>query len=137
MPKTARRGSAALAAVLTLAAGPAEAFCRPQAPPAPGPVRRLSDADLLRFAATSFDKRKMMFRRQVVGRHRGTLVVADHPCGDVCPTYTRRIIHYDVDVSACGRVGGVVADEFVPRGPAVMRKPYCKPAVLVRSAPDR
>jgi hypothetical protein len=127
------KGSGLTIFVVALVAisGPAEA-CRP-----PAAAKRLSDADLLRYAAAPFDKRKMMFKREVVGRHRGTLVVASHPCGDVCPAYTRRIVHYDVDVAACGRVGGVVADEFVPRGPAVMRQAFCKPAVLVQPTDKR
>ena len=105
------------------------------APPAPAPhhVRRLSDADLVRYAASKFDARQMMFRHETVGLYRGTLVVADFPCGDVCPTYTRRIIHFAVEPEACGRTpGGVVVEETVPRGIAVQRRPYCEPAVIAR-----
>jgi hypothetical protein len=94
--------------------------------------RRLTDAALVRYAASRFDARKMMFRHEVVGLHRGTLVVADFPCGDVCPQYTRRIIHYQVDMSRCSAVGGIVVDELIPLGIAVRRKPYCEPAVLAK-----
>jgi hypothetical protein len=104
--------------------------------PAPAaPVRRLSDADILRYAATRFDARKMMFHREVVGRHRGTLVVADFPCGDVCPQYTQRIIHYDVGLSSCPRIGGAIVQESVPHGIAVLRQPFCEPAVLAKAHP--
>ena len=101
------------------------------AAPTPAAPRRLSDSDLLRLAASKFDARKMMFRHDLLGVHRGVRVVADYPCGDVCPQYTRRIIHY-VAVAECGRTGGVVVSELVPRGPAVGKRDFCEPAVLAR-----
>jgi len=114
---------------IALAFAPAPA----SAQPAPHHVRRLGDADLVRYAASKFDARKMMFRHETVGRYRGTLVVADFPCGDVCPDYTRRIIHFAVEPEACGRTpGGVIVEETVPRGVAVQRRLYCEPAVIVR-----
>lgn len=92
--------SAMLAAVLGLAAG---------APPpqrARAPIRALSDADLVRYASKRFDPMKAPTGREVLGRHRGTMVVVDFPCSDVCPQETRRIIHYDVPVGDCRRVRG-------------------------------
>ena len=107
------------------------------AAPAPGAapkpaakLRNLTDADLVRYAAAPFDHRAMMFKHVVVGRHRGLIVVADHPCGDVCPQYTRRIVHYDVPPERCAKAGGVVVEEMVPVSIAVQRKPFCKPRVL-------
>lgn len=95
------------------------------------PPRKLSDADLVRYAARPFDAGRMMLKREVVGVHRGTLVVADYPCGDVCPQYTRRIIHYDVPVAGCARAHGVVVEELVPRI-AVMRQSFCEPTPIAR-----
>lgn len=92
---------------------------------------RLTDGDLVRLAAAPFDKRRMMFRRSVLGRHRGLVVVADHPCGDVCPAATRRIVHYDLAPERCARSGGVVVEELLP-GIAPTRRPFCLPAVLAR-----
>jgi hypothetical protein len=102
-----------------------------RAAPAPKP-RHVSDAQLIRYAATAFDKRKMMFKRETIGLHRGTLVVADFPCSDVCPVYTRRIIHYDVAPPQCGGVRGVVVAELYPLGIAVTKRDFCEPAVLAR-----
>jgi hypothetical protein len=99
----------------------------------PVPLRTLSDSDVSAFASAPFDKRAMMFKRVALGRHRGLPVVAIHPCGDVCPVYTRRIVHYDVPLADCGRRGGIVRQELIPRGPAVARQPFCVPAVLARS----
>lgn len=76
----------------------------------------------------------MMFKRVALGRHRGLPVVAIHPCGDVCPVYTRRIVHYDVPIADCARRGGIVREELIPRGPAVARQPFCVPAILARPA---
>jgi hypothetical protein len=111
----------------------AAALCVGSASPASATtakVRPVSDAQLLRFAATKFDPRKMMFHREIIGLHRGALVVADYPCGDVCPAYTRRIIHYDVKAADCARTGGAIVSELVPRGPAVAKRDFCEPAVL-------
>ena len=118
------------AAGLSLAAATAADACA-QRPPA---QRNLSDADIAAYAAARFDKRAMMFKRVALGRHRGLPVVAIHPCGDVCPVYTRRIVHYDVPVADCARRGGIVREQLMPRGPAVARVPFCVPAVL--AGPD-
>lgn len=121
------------AAGLALAAATAAVACG--TPPAS--LRRLSDSDISAYAAAPFDKRAMMFKRIALGRHRGLAVVAIHPCGDVCPAYTRRIVHYDVPVADCVRRGGVVREQLMPRGPAVARVPFCLPAVLAGPAPAR
>jgi hypothetical protein len=116
-----------VAALACAAAAPAAA------PPAgPQKARRIGDAELLRYAASGFDKRKMMFKRDTLGLHRGTLVVADFPCSDVCPIYTRRIIHYDVAPPDCARVGGMVVAETYPLGIAVTKRDFCEPTVLAK-----
>ena len=114
------------AAALSLASATAALACGDR----PSPPRRLSDSDLKAYAAAPFDKRAMMFKRVALGRHRGLPVVAIHPCGDVCPVYTRRIVHYDIPVADCVRRGGVVREELMPRGPAVARQTFCLPAIL-------
>lgn len=114
------------AAGLFLAAATAAAACGER----PGPLRKLSDSDIAAYAAAPFDKRAMMFKRVALGRHRGLPVVAIHPCGDVCPVYTRRIVHYEVALADCARRGGIVRQELMPRGPSVARQPFCVPAIL-------
>lgn len=115
------------AAGLAVAATAAEACGDPAAWP-------ISDSEIAAYASEKFDKRAMMFKRVALGRHRGLPVVAIHPCGDVCPAYTRRIVHYDVPLADCARRGGIVRDELMPRGPAVTRRPFCVPAILARPA---
>lgn len=100
---------------------------------AAGPVRELTDADLLAYAAKPFDRGAMMFHQVALGRHHGALVVADFPCGDVCPNYTQRIIHYDVAPGpACERIGGVVVSRAVPVSIAMTEQQFCVPAVLAK-----
>ncbi|HYI39677.1 MAG TPA: hypothetical protein VE053_05085 [Allosphingosinicella sp.] len=114
------------AAALSLAAATAAAACGEP----PASLRKLSDSDIAAYAAEPFDKRAMMFKRVALGRHRGLAVAAIHPCGDVCPVYTRRIVHYEIPIAECARRGGIVREELVPRGPAVARMPFCVPAIL-------
>lgn len=120
----------AAAAGLSVAAATAAVACGQR----PGPLRALTDSDVAAYASARFDKRAMMFKRVALGRHRGLPVVAIHPCGDVCPVYTRRIVHYDVPLADCGRRGGIVRQELMPMGPAMARKPFCVPAIL--AGPD-
>jgi hypothetical protein len=116
----------AAAAGLAFAAATAAAACGKP----PTALRKLSDSQIVAYASAPFDKRAMMFKRVALGRHRGVPVVAIHPCGDVCPAATRRIVHYDIPVSACESRGGIVRQELMPRGPAVARQPFCVPSVL-------
>src|SRR4051812_10998278 len=117
----------AVAGLMALsAAASASALARPP---------RLSDAGLVRFAGSRFDPFARTGRVRVLGVHHRTLVVVDYPCGDVCPAYTKRIVHYDVPPEACARVGGTIVDELVPRGPAVMPMPYCEPTAIVGVKP--
>lgn len=119
------------AAGLSLASATAAAACEDLSTP----KRNLSDTAIAAYAAAAFDKRAMMFKRVALGRHRGLPVVAIHPCGDVCPVYTRRIVHYDIPVADCVRRGGTVRQELMPRGPAVARQAFCVPAILARPKP--
>ena len=92
------------------------------------PTRTLTDGDIAAYAAQPFDKRAMMFKHVVLGLHHGVQVSADFPCGDICPDYTRRIIHYDLaDGSPCASVGGLDVKELIPRGPAVFPQTFCEP----------
>jgi hypothetical protein len=95
------------------------------------PTRQLTDADLVAYAAKPFDRGAMMFKHVTLGMHHGALVVADFPCGDVCPNYTVRIIHYDTPPGpACARLGGVVVSRSVPVSIAVTSQSFCVPAAL-------
>jgi hypothetical protein len=96
---------------------------------AAGPPPPVSDARILAYAHAAFDARAMMGRREVLGRRGEATVVADHPCSDICPQYTRRIVHL-LTPGACDAGGGVMRDRLVPMGVATQVKPFCVPRVL-------
>ena len=95
----------------------------------------ISDRDLLRYARSSYDKSSKMHTSEFLGVHNGQLVVADFPCSDLCPKYTKRIIHYDVEATPkeCDAVHGVIRKEDVPAGIAFRVLPFCEPRVLLKA----
>jgi hypothetical protein len=98
-------------------------------------VAPISDADLKAYAARGYDKAEKMFKHDQIGLHHGVMVVVDFPCSDVCPAYTRRIIHYAVEPGpACDKIGGVVQMMAVPVSIAVTRKPFCVPKILAEGS---
>jgi hypothetical protein len=90
----------------------------------------ISDAALLEYAASAYDKRVMMHQRVVLGLNHDTRVVAIFPCSDLCPQYTVRVIYYDVPLSRCSAAGGVEQMLRVPRGIGSTLEPFCVPKVL-------
>ena len=98
---------------------------------APSGPQPLSDRAILEHATRPYDRRAMMNQHVVLGVHHGARVVVDFPCSDICPSYTTRIVHYDVEPgAACDRVRGVVREVMVPSGIAANRRSFCVPSVL-------
>ena len=94
--------------------------------------RALDDAALLAYARQPWDKARLMHTTVPVGDYRGVPVVAEFPCGDVCPQYTQRIIHFDLPAGTdCARAGGVEAEVPVPMAITVRPKRFCFPKVLL------
>ncbi|HUO97756.1 MAG TPA: hypothetical protein VMU01_03770 [Rhizomicrobium sp.] len=90
----------------------------------------LSDAELVARVNAVFSVKETTADR-ILGVHRGLPVIVDVRCGDVCPNYTVRIIHYGLDAGAvCTRMGGDNASIAVPAGIAVTMQPFCIPHVL-------
>lgn len=86
------------------------------------------DAKFLKEYITGrFDKREMMHKTIVLGSYKDTRVISEHPCSDMCPDYTIRIVRYDIDVNNCDKVAGTKKAFNVPVGIAVMLKEYCVP----------
>ena len=92
----------------------------------------LNAAVLRAYAASPWDKATMMHTKVTVGTWRGVPVIAEFPCSDVCPEYTRRIIHLDLpEGMPCDAAGGVAKDVLVPVAIAVMNKRFCIPEPLL------
>ena len=96
------------------------------------PGRVLSDYNLLQIQSERFDAGQFMGQTLTLGRHNGLTVIAEHPCGDLCPRNTVRIVRYQVQNDSCESSGGKLAmrvvPSFVPRP-----KMFCVPSVLART----
>ncbi|MHB1057329.1 MAG: hypothetical protein ACYC0F_05560 [Rhodanobacter sp.] len=99
-----------------------------------GTSAQMDAAALQAWAAQPWDKAALMHTTVEVGRYHGVPVVAEHPCSDVCPQYTVRIIHYQLPADAsCASVGGVEEQVLVPIAITVRSKTFCVPDALVAS----
>jgi hypothetical protein len=94
------------------------------------PDRVLTDSDLVNLATQPYDKSRMMNKSILVGTHHGTPVRVDYFCGDICPDYTTKLVHYDVAPAACPQKDGEVVNVGVPGAASVMLRPFCFPRVL-------
>jgi hypothetical protein len=92
----------------------------------------LTDADLV-ARATAVMSVKEAPPDRVLGMHKGVPVMVEVRCGDVCPQYTVRFIHYAIDPGAmCERLGGDTVGIVIPVSIAVMSKDFCIPHVLYK-----
>ncbi|MDE2182154.1 MAG: hypothetical protein KGJ78_03955 [Alphaproteobacteria bacterium] len=90
----------------------------------------LTDGQLVSRAAAVFAV-KQVPADPVLGIHHGIRVIVDIRCGDICPAYTVRIIHYDMPAGAeCTKMGADIATVMVPRSIAVGQENFCVPHVL-------
>ena len=90
-----------------------------------------SEESLLQYATTPYDKGAQTRSHQILGKLNDVDVVADFVCSDVCPDYTVRIIHFDVEPGeGCDAIGGVVKTVIVPVAIAAAPKDFCFPKVL-------
>ena len=91
-------------------------------------------AALKAYTSKPWDKATLMHTTVDVGTYKGVPVVAEFPCSDVCPQYTKRIIHYRLPAGAsCAGVGGVEKEVLVPIAITVRMKTFCIPEPLVAS----
>ena len=95
---------------------------------------KMDSTALTTYAHRPWDKAALMHTTVDLGTYKGTPVVAEFPCSDVCPQYTKRIIHYRLPAdTSCASVGGVEKEVLVPVAIAVMSKTFCIPEPLVAS----
>lgn len=91
----------------------------------------ITTEELVAFGKSYVDKDKLMFKDIIIGNYNGHPVRVSYPCADICPTYTIRIIRYDLPNRECAAAGGEVRSIYVPCGPAVSPKEFCFPKPLV------
>jgi hypothetical protein len=97
------------------------------------PAGPISDEELVKYASRFHGSHDWNIYPQngVFATHHGATVVTEVHCGDVCPDYTRLIIHYGVQPSPeCGRIGGVAEHVGIPASITVIDKVFCVPRVL-------
>ena len=98
----------------------------------------VDDHEIISYAHADFDRSKMMFTKVIIGKHDGALVVAEHPCADVCPDYTKRVVHYELaSDQSCDDVGGVVRPIGIPYGIGISVVEYCIPPALAQTGTER
>ncbi len=105
-------------------------FAALAAVPANAAMDTLSDADLVNRASAVFSEKEPPADR-ILGVHRGNRVIVDVRCGDVCPAYTVRIIHYDIPAGpACSQIGGDSTSVLMPMGITTANQDFCVPHIL-------
>jgi hypothetical protein len=92
--------------------------------------RELTDSQLVAIQREKFDKSQIMQETTRLGTHQGKMVIAEHPCSDVCPAYTVRIVRYDLPLEQCEKAGGMIGYRIVPQGISAGVKAFCVPPVL-------
>ena len=98
--------------------------------------RRLTEGELKRLDSVHYDKAEKSGKREELGTFRGGRLVADYPCGDICPAYTVRIIHYAVDPGpACQALGGVADLRGYASGISPTSSAFCVPRPLSITQP--
>ena len=69
----------------------------------------------------------------LLGTHHGARVVVLVACGDICPAYTVRVIHYDKsETKTCAQLGGHDVSVIVPHGIAAGPEGFCVPDPLYK-----
>lgn len=94
-------------------------------------IRLISDDQLLSYASASYNKNNIEKQHDLLGHLNGTLVVVDFICSDLCPFYTVRVIHYELEKEqSCASAGGVEKALRIPVSIATMDKIFCFPKIL-------
>ena len=92
-------------------------------------LKVLTNSDIESYMATGFNKSKMAFKTVILGVHNGFHVIAEHPCADVCPNHTVRVVRYDVPLSNCSNAKGIIVKHTIPYGIGTKQVDYCVPNV--------
>jgi len=90
----------------------------------------LTSNKILKFAMNPYAKGAKMNTTETLGMHNKNKVQVIYPCGDICPDYTTRIIHYKIAINNCKSIGGIIKKKRVVRGRASNIESFCVPAII-------
>jgi hypothetical protein len=94
-------------------------------------TRPVSDDELLNYAVAPYDKNHIQLQKSWLGLNNGTPVISEFICSDLCPHYTVRVIHYELERDkSCAAAGGIEKAIRIPVSRATMNKVFCFPKVL-------
>ncbi|NOY67002.1 MAG: hypothetical protein GXP13_06295 [Gammaproteobacteria bacterium] len=92
--------------------------------------KAISEKEILSYYYSGPYVHDMWGQTVELGTHNNMRVIAEHPCGDVCPAYTKRVIRYDAPLKDCVARGGVINLVGVPSGILNAADKYCVPKIL-------
>jgi hypothetical protein len=93
----------------------------------------LTSDQLVAKATTVFATKDGTKDATVLGTYKGAPVSVSVKCGDICPAYTVRIIHFIVpDGKNCAKLDGQTMSVIVPHGIAAGPESFCIPDPLVK-----
>lgn len=87
----------------------------------------MSLEDIRQYALADYDRGEMMNTTIRLGASNGTPVIVEHPCLDICPDYTVRIIRYDVPLEECAAAGGYIVSAMIPWALGQIVREFCSP----------
>ena len=90
----------------------------------------LTNNRILKFAMEPYAKSAKMNTTEILGTHNKNILQVIYPCGDICPDYTKRIIHYKIEMKNCKNIGGIIKKKRIVRGRASNIESFCVPVVI-------
>lgn len=95
---------------------------------------KLTDQDIIEFAARPYNKYTTPNKQIILGKHRGNMVRVDYFCADLCPDYTIRVIHYKPrEKKSCSAIGGVEKTLMIPVSIFKEPRTFCFPQYLIEN----
>lgn len=93
-------------------------------------LKEITNEEVLSYASSEYDKKEMSHKSIVLGIHNSLKLLATFRCSDLCPEYTARILHYDVELESCISKGGAIRAITIPMGWGRGPKEHCIPKIL-------
>jgi len=92
--------------------------------------KELTDADLFALLTKEFDLNIVSGAKVIIGTYKGTELIADFPCSDVCPLNTVKIIRFNVKANECSSTEGKEEELLTPMSISMGTKLFCVPEII-------